>query len=349
MKKNSNKKEILKKLLKENRYYDISESFLTRISFRKVMKFESMMETGKKYNDLSYKIRDLIVYKNFNLKEVTYHVTKQTLNLVGACLAPAILVNALYSGTINKQNTQNIEIITEYDNELKEYASKYNTDTMSTMDIIMSVMNDIRSNTEYGFDFEGEEIGDSYRLILNGSNDIGVCRHMADKFTATMNMIDPRFEARNLFVHLSHECNTLTLCDVENPFSEEFKKQLVKEKEKNKEEEKDLKEQLEDEIAANHLVTVLKPIDEDYYLVVDVTNPSIGVLRNGKIYMFNSNDYSFIEYRPYQQFIMNADDSYYVIRKDMFLSYFQNYNLDNLDELYGLDSQNKVLEKIKTN
>ena len=65
--------------------------------------------------------------------------------------------------------------------------------------------------------------------------------------------------------------------------------------------------------------------------------------------MFNSNDYSFIEYRPCHQFIMNADDSYYVIRKDMFLSHFQNYNLDNLDELYGLDSQNKVLEKIKTN
>ena len=349
MLKKSNKKKIIKKLLKENRYFDIGEKYPTRINFRKVMKFESKIETGKKYNDLSYKIRDLIVYKNFSLKRVTYKLAKDALGLTGAIFLPFIIVSASYSKMVDEQNTQNIEIITEYDNELKEYASKYNTDTMSTMDIIMSVMNDIRSNTEYGFDFEGEEIGNSYRLILNESNDVGVCRHMADKFTTTMNMIDPKFEARNLYVHLSHECNTLTLCDVENPFSEGFKKQLAKEKEKNKEEEKDLKTKLEDKIIANHLVTVLKPIDENYYLVVDVTNPSIGILKNGKIYMFNSNDYSFIEYRPYHQLLMNTDDSYYVIKKDLILSYFQNYNLDRLDEVYGLDTQNKVLEKIKTN
>ena len=63
--------------------------------------------------------------------------------------------------------------------------------------------------------------------------------------------------------------------------------------------------------------------------------------------MFNSNDYSFIEYRPVVQFIMNINNSYADVNKDFILSNFQNVDLDKLNKMYGLEMQNKVLEKIK--
>ena len=63
--------------------------------------------------------------------------------------------------------------------------------------------------------------------------------------------------------------------------------------------------------------------------------------------MFNANDYSFIEYRPIFQYITSINGSYTNVMNDFLSSKDQNIDLDELNKLYGLKQQNKVLEKIK--
>ena len=265
--------------------------------------------------------------KKYKLKKV---------KMAGLVVASTVFLSStFYSGIESSKNNiykEHKEEIISYDENLEKYAAKYDTDKMSNMEIIMSVMNDIRSNTRYGINDDIEEINGYGRLVLDDSNDIGVCRHMADKFTTTMNMINPEFEAFNLCVYLNTECKTYTLCNIDRPFYDDVVN--------NDEENSNSKN-------ANHMVTVLKPIGEECFLVVDVTNPSIGVINDGNIYMFNTNDYTFIEYRPIAQFIMSINNSFSIANKDIALSYIQNIDLDKLNDEYGLENQNKVLENIK--
>lgn len=332
------KKMDIKKLESENRYYDICEKYPLSCNYKKMMNFESVRETGKKYNSFMFEIRNLTVYKNFNNLKYRIHKTFICSSVtIVSCLS-------LFTSSLQKSYAEsyenNKEIIIEHDKKLEEYASRFDTSKMSDVEIIVTVMNDIRSSTQYGFDYDVEEIVNYNRLVLNDSNNIGVCRHMSDQFTTIMNMINPEFEAHNLYVNLNSDCNTFKTCSVDQPISKKFREELTN---------NDNSEQsgFANEIIGNHMVSILKSTNDDYYLVVDVTNPSIGILKDGKIYMFNSNDYSFIEYRPIFQYVLNGDNSFGDINKAFILSYFQNVDVNELNLIYGLDSQNKVLEKIK--
>lgn len=329
----------IKKLEKENRYYDIYEKYPFYTNYRKAMNFDSKIETGKNYSGLKYRIRELTIYNSF--KKIKQAAIKA---LIYCFIGPHIVL--LYLSGLNclsNYNTYkfNEEIITQYDDNLEEYASQFDTNTMSDMEIIMTVMNDIRSNTQYGFDFDETEIYNRPRVVLNDNNNIGVCRHMADKFTTIMNMINPDYEAYNLLVYLDSNCDTFVPCNVYTPVSDKYREEMT-----NNTNETNPSE-LEKKLLANHMVSILKPIDKDYYLVVDVTNPSIGVLKDGKIYMFNTMDYSFIEYRPILQYITSVNNSYSNVTKDFLSSKKQDIDLNELNKEYGLKEQNRVLEKIK--
>lgn len=324
------------KLKLEKRYFDLSVKYPAQIDYKKAKNFESKMTTGNRYNNLSFNIKDLVIYKNFS--NIKYTINKTLTYGVLALGTSFLFIAGLVKQTDIEAYNDNQAIIREYDNELEKYASKFDTKTMSTMEIIMTVMNDVRSNTQYGINENEKEIFNNYRLVLNSNNNIGVCRHMADKFTTIMNMIDPRYEAYNLLVSLNGDCDTLKKCDIDSPISQSYLENINEDEEN--------KPLLNEKIFANHMVSVLKPIDADYYLVVDVTNPSIGVLDNGKIYMFNSNDTSFIEYRPVHQYFGNIDH-YGDINKELLMSVFKKINIEELNKIYGLDEQNKILKKIK--
>lgn len=334
------KKEDIQKLEKENRYYDICEKYPSSCNYKKMMNFESLQETGKKYNGFVFNIRNLFKYKDIkNIKSSACKAILYGNVAIASCLS---FTSIALEKNVEKVYETNKEIIDEYDKNLEEYVANIDTSNMDDFEIIMTVMNYIRSNTQYGFDYDVDEITNYSRLVLNDQNNIGVCRHMTDKFTTIMNLINPDYEAHNLYVDLNNNCDTLETCNIEQPISQKFIEDVAS-GDNNIEQ-----SSIENKIMGDHVVSILKPIDANYYLVVDVTNPSIGVLKDGKIYMFNSNDYSFIEYRPIIQYILNINNSFADVNKDFILSNFQNVNLDKLSKMYGLEMQNKVLEKIKT-
>lgn len=336
------------KLKDENRFYDISNEHSFRFNEKKAMNFESKMETGKKFNKKLFNLRDFLVYsdKKRKLEKLKKSFIESTTK-VGIIIYTSVYITSCFSRleiTGDKNYKETEKLVKEYDANLKEYASKFNTDNMSSIDIIMTVMNDIRSNTYYGY--PEENISYDYpRLTLNEYNNIGVCRHMADKFTTIMNLIDPRFEAKNLAVTIDSECDNFEFPDIERPISKEYLEMLKSSDERNVEEETFL-EKLGNKIFANHLVTILKPIEDDCYLVVDVTNPSIGVLDDMKIYTFNAEQYEFLEYSPATQ-VLAYNDTFETVNKEVLSSMVEDIDIEELDNKYGLEAQNKVLKKIK--
>lgn len=335
----------IENLENEERYFDLCSKYPKKINYSEIKDFDAEMETGDKFKKINYDIRNLAVYHDFN--DLKYKLKKSTIFCLALTTSAFIEITGLLKLEQKKIYLDNKETIDSYDDELEKYASKFDSSKMSTLEIIMTVMNEIRSNTEYGFDYNEEELGNNFRVVLNDNNKVGVCRHMADKFTTIMNMIDERYEAQNLAVYLNQKTKNFIMCNIEQPASEEYQKELKNSKtEENETEDNDTK-------LANHMVTILKPIDCNYYLVVDVTNPSIGLLNNGKIYMFNysenddnskNNDY--IEYRPFNEYVMDPY-SFVKINNEILLSYFQNINIKELNNLYGLENQNKILKKIK--
>ncbi len=293
---------------------------------------ESILASGKRFNPITFDIKDLVIYKNF--KNVGYKLKK-----IAYCAAFALGLHVSLRITgieLNKHDAYvlNKDLIKEYDNNLDEYTKQFDINKMSTMEIVMTVMNDIRSNTYYCEDAKLMDVVGYYRLDLNDENKFGVCRHMADKFTTIMNKIDSRFDAHNVAVLIANttdfvECNVKKLEDdgtYEYNVLPVFKRKSMK---------------------ADHMISILKPIGENYYLVVDVTNPSVGVLKNGKIYMFNTQRYNTFEYKPISQFYITLDKDFGTVNLDFLLSCFQNIDLEKLNDEYGLDAQNETLAKIK--
>lgn len=334
MKKNITKEKI-EKLRSENRYFELSN--INMVSFKKTKNFESILETGKKFNSLEFGIRDFFIYRN--VKNMFYKpkkIFKYALGLIAFFTATTLGISELDKSIMSSEEK---EIVLEYDKKLEEYVSKFDTNTMSTLEIIMTVMNDIRSNTRFG-KTDVDVAGYNFRLALNDENDIGVCRHMADKFTTIMNMIDPRFDAHNFLNDLNQDCEGFVLCNIEHPTLKPSTSASVIPKKET------LVDKIKDKLDANHMISILKPIDANYYLAVDVTNPSIGVIVDGEIYMFNSNSSDFVDYRPLSQMLFTYN-SFQQVNRELILSYFRNIDLNELNEEYGLEAQNKVLEKIK--
>lgn len=335
---------IVDELENEDRYFEVSTYYEKEFSIKGTMNFESMMETGKKFNNTKFKIRDFFVYSDFKRKKYILQTGVKNALIHASRVFISAFFLSLASTNAFKLTDDGIEMVyealEEYDANLEKYASQFDTNTMSTMEIVMAVMNDIRSNTYYGI--PKNEVLRYGRLSLDDTNNVGVCRNMADKFTTIMNLIDPRFQANNFAVALDTDCDTFTFCNIERPIDPVFLEQLKNGKSPLLE-----PPELFNKFFGNHLVTIMKSIEDDCYLVVDVTNPSIGILKDGEVYTFNAEQYKFVDYRPISQFA-TYEEAFSDINMKLLLSRFQDIDLNEANEKYGLDVQNKVLEKIKT-
>lgn len=326
------------KLYKEKQFFKLQEKYPGLI-LSSVIRKDYKYETGKRLTlSKAYK------YKILTKKQVigfTYFssllalITSLTIADIKTSNHPLLFIpiKACYNFNSSIIFYKEVE---EYDNELAKYADNFDLETMSDLEIIVKVMNDIRSNTYYGNRVDEPYKGTYFRLELNDTNDIGVCRHMADKFTTIMNLINPDYKAINMIVNLN-KTYLINTCNI-----------YGKEESVNSIETTIKQEDYHETEIGNHLVTLLKPREGNYYLVVDVTNPSIGVLENGKIHMFNNDSTESLKYVPYGQIYIYEDNSVNVINRKMLLSNFVNLNFAELKDKYGLDKQNETIEKIKT-
>lgn len=95
------------------------------------------------------------------------------------------------------------------------------------------------------------------------------------------------------------------------------------------------------------MVTAVDLPGKEITLILDPTNPGIGIVDNGCIYMFSAINGKGIEPRVLANFMMLGLDETIEYINASTKSIFQNNRIDELKRIYGPEALNKDLEYIK--
>ena len=220
--------------------------------------------------------------------------------------------------------------IEEYDKNLEKYAKYINSLNLTHLQTIMKVMND--QWEEYKYCVDEDLIVGYYRLSFQEKG-YGVCTSFADDFTAKMNAINPKYEAKNVYCKMTDNLNEneVEIVDLDRNIIE-----VVRDDENTSILPKLLN-------TGNHVVSMIKIPDEEYYLIIDSTNLMIGLIKNGKIHIFNSTNPDTMKYTKNGNLLMGGPD--YVSKLDTYYSCDETY--DELNEIYGYEEQVDALEEIR--
>lgn len=98
------------------------------------------------------------------------------------------------------------------------------------------------------------------------------------------------------------------------------------------------------------MVTAVDVPDKNITLILDPTNPGIGVFKDGKIYMFSTIDGNGIEIKHIGEFVLEGYETVIDIIKDEIKSIFLpcEYSIEELRKMYGPEALNEALDYIKS-
>lgn len=303
-----------------------------------VIKQDVLDQTGSAYLAKKEQVKYLI--NKFITKDIPSALLSATKTIVTAgivliCISP-IFFNYVNTDIIQDNSIEYAQEISQYNinatnyaNEIKELASKYE---LSDLDIIMKVMSDMWKQIDGYGEPELDIIG-YYRLDIG--NGVGVCRHMADDIAFKLNEINPEYNARTLCVYASdgnYETSNIERTFAESATTEEITGEPIT-----------IQNNFDYTIlTGNHAVTIIDLNDQT--IIIDPTNPMLGVLKNGEIKLLNpsTGEYNFTHIG--NSFLLGLDTYEFEIR--MLQSYLNHQPIEELIEQYGLEAQNESLNKI---
>lgn len=294
-----------------------------------------VLDLEKEYTKKS-DLKSVNSVSNLSFNKKLFEICKKNVKLYAnlACCLGYVTVGA--SNVVSKTIMMNFnqkryeKLLTEYNQSIAQYAEYINSLNLSNFEVIMKVMIDMWSNIE-GYKLTTKEKYDKpgiYRLLLY-NNGYGVCRNMADDFTARMNAINPEYEVCNIVVFLdAAESNKIQTKALESEHNITGRTNIGLRGRK---------------LFGNHMVSCVKLNDLNELLIVDPTNPSLGIFKDGKIFMLSDKTMNGLHVKTISS-IMTGKTSEYV--KKYWESYNTNGDFYRMKELYGIESQNKALEKI---
>lgn len=335
----SNKHQIrdIDKLMEEGRFFELYEKYGEKIYLyylREMKKVDVENELG-----IKFKFNNYLFFENMtqNLKIIRNQAAKVMLGLTIVSGGFSTMISSQYDQVIENNSKVYQSEIKDYDEEIKTYAEHINSMNLSDLEIIMKVMNDMWNSIDgYKTPDMYDEIG--YPRLALYMDGYGVCRNMADDFTARMNAINPDYEACNLNVYLKEaEINNIRRTTLVNYNT------IADNSEQ--EENIDYKSEIISNLTGNHMVSCIKLKEDDVLLIVDPTNPSIGVLKNGEITMLSNQVMKGIKIKPVGNLMLGSDNRKEYLKK-LTESLFTAGDINTLKEKYGITSQNETLEEI---
>lgn len=315
---------IISQLLKSKNYDEIYKrygKFMYKLFEISRISQEVKYEGGTKFDDLKQII-------DVHLKEIFYFCV---IYLTYLFLA---MPNDVQKDIKATARNENIDRISEYEIYVDDYLESIDFTGLSDLEIFMKLMQYEHQEMLYGT--PEQEITGYYRVqMLDGK---GVCRNIADDLAYRLNLINPEYNAKMICVNSSYG----------NWVKNDDKMQIAPEYNFNNEKiDKDNKglEEIKKRLFPNHAVTMINIPGEDYALILDPTNSGIGVISNGKIDMFNSDNENYYVTELANALLMGYDIRFSTELNEL-KSYFTKHSLEELNELYGLDAQNEAIKKL---
>ena len=365
---------IIKKLKKEKKYDDIFTLYGRSVYLfntpEKYMKkdIKQLLKAGKfediyfkygepKYNNNLTKMQAIDVYmetKNHGKKFIS-----KTKNKLVKKVLPAVVVGGISFNTIpyvmfpvlavaSIKNNARIyaEEIVSYNARINDYAKQFEKLDLSDIQVIMKVMDDMWKDIK-GYGRPQKDVYGYSRLDFLEPGGVGVCRNMADDVAAKLNAINPQYNARTINVS-ADESKDYNIANIErkiyNPNStvvgdsnevgktdtNDFEKNLTK---------------LAQTVFGNHKVVMMDVPNETYNLIVDPTNPSIGIFKNGQIYTFSTDDGKGVSNPYYSQFFDGYASEYDYQNKVK--NSYQDLDMDLLRSKWGIEAENIALNEAR--
>lgn len=315
---------IISQLLKSKNYDEIYKrygKFMYKLFEISRISQEVKYEGGTKFDDLKQII-------DVHLKEIFYFCV---IYLTYLFLA---MPNDVQKDIKATARNENIDRISEYEIYVDDYLESIDFTGLSDLEIFMKLMQYEHQEMLYGT--PEQEITGYYRVqMLDGK---GVCRNIADDLAYRLNLINPEYNAKMICVNSSYG----------NWVKNDDKMQIAPDYNFNNEKiDKDNKglEEIKKRLFPNHAVTMINIPGEDYALILDPTNSGIGVISNGKIDMFNSDNENYYVTELANALLMGYDIRFSTELNEL-KSYFTKHSLEELNELYGLDAQNEAIKKL---
>ena len=336
------KKEDIKRLLGEKRYIELLDKYGERTfneHKKEIYKEDVEYETGSKFKAKLYKS--------------SYSMSKGLKTALSALSSLVVTSTMMIGGMMYNSSNESYanalvdkaELIQEYDEKINNYAYEINSLGLDNdLDVVMKVMYDMWNEMQGYGNPELDKVGLG-RLDFAHEGGKGVCRNIADDFSARMNAINPEYNARNLIVYLDADYYS-------HDYLAKIDTNIVPEESVVEDNNENLTNVITN-LAGNHMVSIFEPIGKNYTLVVDATNPSIGIIENGKIYMFQTLENKGLSFKPVGQLLAVPNYDYKDIHSEFTYKSFVNgltdKELEELNTEWGLDAQNASLEKISQN
>lgn len=315
---------IISQLLKSKNYDEIYKrygKFMYKLFETSRISQEVKYEGGKKFDDLKQII-------DVHIKEIFYFCV---IYLTYLFLA---MPNDVQKDIKATARNENIDRISEYERYVDDYLESIDFTGLSDLEIFMKLMQ--YEHQEMLYSTPEQEITGYFRVqMLDGK---GVCRNIADDLAYRLNLINPEYNAKMICVNSSYG----------NWVKNDDKMQIAPDYNFNNEEiDNDNKglEEIKKRLFPNHAVTMINIPGEDYALILDPTNSGIGVISNGKIDMFNSDNENYYVTELANALLMGYDIRFSTELNEL-KSYFTKHSLEELNELYGLDAQNEAIKKL---
>lgn len=331
-------KKDLKKLRLEGRYEDIFIKYGEN-------EYEKLLDKAK-YNEIKEAKGKIsaIFWKIKNKTKKFMKIAGITIPLVFSSAAAGI------SYDVEKQCKENAKIykneIKEYNDKIEEYAKDINKMELNDIQIFMKVMDDMWRNTR-GYYKPKKDIKGFLELDLADEEGYGVCRNMASDVAKKLNKINPKYNARTMVVTMEEE-SYYKIANINRKFIQT--NNTVEEQSDNK---KDKIAEFTNKIIGNHMVTLVDVPSDGLTVVLDPTNPGIGIYKNGKITMLNPG----IEKETPQYTSKELSEAIiieggYDSFNDITLDYIDSYKktkltMKQIKEKYGLEAQNKALSQVR--
>ena len=314
------------------------------ITLKKLFKKGSYANENNTYAKEEYKLssngideKDIIEEENNKSKTNKKSLFKKWLKFLTCIVASAVLViSGLFKiaqyGEYKEDKEKYKNELDDYDKKVNEYAEEVNKLDLTDIQIFVKVMSDMW-NSIRGY---GNPVIDSPtfpRLDLKDETSVGVCRNMADDVAYKLNAINKDYNARVVHVYMNDKGPNV--CDIRR-----IKVQTTNNQEASSKPALDLTGAL-----GNHAVTAVDIKEKNITLILDPTNPSISVYKNGNIYTFNSTEEIF-EYKMMGDFVLGFNTVENV--KTVFESFIPNkYDVKELNLEYGLEAENRALEELR--
>ena len=284
---------------------------------------------------------DRTAIKGFKTKMLT--VPPKAKKQMALKVASTIMIGVLAVGPIDTLgmkaiNASNALIyakqIEDYEARMDRYADELRDMDLTHLQLVMKIIDDMHTNIA-GYDNPEIDAMGFWRLDAGNSSSTGVCRNMADNVTYILNQVNPNYNARNMFVRMN--TSGIDVADVDRKINFEYADNLERQGE------------LAPSFIANHAITVFDVPNQNYSLVVDPTNPAIGVLADGKIMMLNDMEGE-MTYTPISELTYGMDYHLGIIRNLRNMNEHStsiDIDIEELKQQWGKEAQDRALQEVR--